>query len=61
MLRVILIAALGLLATGCSHHKDPEPEYQYGWVNVDVSRHSVNVRVRPGTEKGNVDVHADWP
>ncbi len=61
MLRFLLIAAVGLLAAGCSHHRAPEPVYQDRWVSVDVTGHSVDVSVRPGTEKGNVDVHTIWP
>ncbi len=61
MLRFLLIAVIGLLAAGCSHHHHPDPIYEDDWVGVNVTHHSVDVRVRPGTDEGNVDVHTDWP
>ncbi len=61
MARLFWPMMLALLLAGCSHHPDPEPVYQDRWVGVNVSHHSVDVRVRPGTEKGNVDVHTIWP
>jgi len=61
--RIILIAMLGCLAWGCKS-EEPRPakpcrEHQRT-VDVDVSRHSVDVRVSPEDEE-DVDVHVSWP
>jgi hypothetical protein len=61
MVRCFLISALVLLAAGCSQPSPPKPEHQHGWVSVNVADNSVDVHVRPETEKGNVDVRVDWP
>ena len=61
MIRFLLISVLALLLAGCSRPSPPKPEHQYGWVSVNVADNSVDVHVRPETNKGNTDVHVDWP
>jgi hypothetical protein len=61
MIRCVLIAGLILLLAGCSHSSPPKPDHQHGWVSVNVEDNSVDVHVRPETNKGNTDVHVDWP
>ena len=61
MIRCLMIVALTLLLAGCSHPSTPKPEREHGWVSVNVANNSVDVHVRPETQKGNTDVHVDWP
>ena len=62
MVRFLVVSVLVALLLGCaSSHREPEPVRQYGWVNVGVTENTVDVRVRPGHDGGNVDVHVDWP
>ena len=59
MARLCVFLLLVSLLVGCHSSRRKEPEY--GWVNVQVADNSVDVRVRPEDDDGNVDVHVDWP
>ena len=59
MARLCIFLLLISLLVGCRSSRRKGPEY--GWVDVHVSDNSVDVRVRPEDDDGNVDVHVDWP